>query len=75
MPWEEAVFTNLLYQSFPVVITLSGYSEEVTGYMISPKNYAVIKEPFEMKASVKNATYLRPIHVQDHRSIPQNPCK
>lgn len=36
-------------------ITLSGYSEEVTGYMISPKNYAVIKEPFEMKASVKNA--------------------
>ena len=36
-------------------ITLTGYSEEVTGYMSAPKNYAVIKEPCELKALVKNA--------------------
>lgn len=35
-------------------VTLEGYTE-ATGYMISPKNYAVIKQPCEMKASVKNA--------------------
>lgn len=36
-------------------VSLSGYSEEITGYMIAPKNYEVIKEPCELKAFVKNA--------------------
>lgn len=36
-------------------VTLSGYSTEVNGYMISPKNYEVIKEPRDFKAYVKNA--------------------
>ena len=37
-------------------ITLTGYSSNVGGYLISPKNYAVIKDACELKASVKNAT-------------------
>ena len=37
-------------------ITLTGYSESVGGYLLSPKNYSVIKEACELKASVKNAT-------------------
>lgn len=36
-------------------ITLTGYSSNVGGYLISPKNYAVIKDACELKASVKNA--------------------
>lgn len=36
-------------------VTLSGYSDSVSGYMISPKNYAVIKSACEWKASAKNA--------------------
>ena len=36
-------------------ITSTGYSSNVGGYLISPKNYAVIKEACELKASVKNA--------------------
>ncbi|MDE5864380.1 MAG: fibronectin type III domain-containing protein [Lachnospiraceae bacterium] len=36
-------------------VTLTGYSTEVTGYMIAPKDYAVIKEAYSLKASVKNA--------------------
>jgi len=36
-------------------ITLSGYSSEVTGYMVSPKDYAVIKEACSFKANVNNA--------------------
>lgn len=36
-------------------VSLSGYSEEITGYMITPKNYAVIKKACELKALVKNA--------------------
>ena len=36
-------------------ITLSGYSDSVGGYLIAPKNYAVIKEACEMRASVRNA--------------------
>ena len=36
-------------------VTLSGYSTEVNGYMISPKNYEVIKEPRDFKAYVTNA--------------------
>lgn len=36
-------------------VTLTGYSDsEVNGYMISPKNYAVIKEACDLKAYVKN---------------------
>ncbi len=37
-------------------IKLDGYSKEVNGYMISPKNYAVIKEACDIKAYVKNAS-------------------
>lgn len=37
-------------------ITSTGYSSNVGGYLISPKNYAVIKDACELKASVKNAT-------------------
>lgn len=37
-------------------VTLTGHSTEVTGYMIAPKDYAVIKEAYSLKASVKNAT-------------------
>lgn len=37
-------------------VTLEGYSDAVGGYLISPKNYAVIKAACELKASVKNAT-------------------
>lgn len=36
-------------------VTLSGYSDSVSGYMISPKNYAVIKSACEWKAFAKNA--------------------
>ena len=36
-------------------IILTGYSSNVGGYLISPKNYAVIKDACELKASVKNA--------------------
>lgn len=36
-------------------VKLSGYSDSVSGYMISPKNYAVIKSACEWKASAKNA--------------------
>lgn len=36
-------------------VTLNGYSSNVGGYLISPKNYAVIKDACELKASVKNA--------------------
>ncbi len=36
-------------------ITSTGYSSNVGGYLISPKNYAVIKDACELKASVKNA--------------------
>lgn len=36
-------------------VTLNGYSSSVGGYLISPKNYAVIKDACELKASVKNA--------------------
>lgn len=36
-------------------VTLTGYSSNVGGYLISPKNYAVIKDACELKASVKNA--------------------
>ncbi|MDO4491413.1 MAG: glycosyl hydrolase [Lachnospiraceae bacterium] len=36
-------------------VTLSGYSDTMGGYLISPKNYAVIKEACELKASVQNA--------------------
>lgn len=36
-------------------VTLSGYSTEVNGYMISPKNYEVIKEPRDFKGYVTNA--------------------
>lgn len=36
-------------------VTLSGYSTEVNGYMISPKNYEVIKEPRNFDAYVTNA--------------------
>ena len=36
-------------------VTLSGYSDSVSGYMISPKNYAVIKSACELKAFAKNA--------------------
>ncbi|MCM1498416.1 MAG: hypothetical protein NC124_08105, partial [Clostridium sp.] len=36
-------------------VTLTGYSTELTGYMIAPKDYAVIKEAYSLKASVKNA--------------------
>lgn len=37
------------------IVSLNGYSEEITGYMITPKNYAVIKGACELKALVKNA--------------------
>lgn len=37
-------------------INLKGYSSEITGYMILPKNYATIKEAFEFKALVNNAS-------------------
>lgn len=37
-------------------VTLSGYSTEISGYMITPKNYAVIKEPCDLKGYVKNAS-------------------
>ncbi len=37
-------------------VTLSGYSTEISGYMITPKNYAVIKEAVDLKAYVKNAS-------------------
>lgn len=40
-------------------ITLTGYSSSVGGYLISPKNYAVIKDACELKASVKNAAKVR----------------
>ncbi|MDD7176457.1 MAG: glycosyl hydrolase [Lachnospiraceae bacterium] len=33
-----------------------GYSGSVGGYLIAPKNYAVIKDACELKASVKNAS-------------------
>lgn len=36
-------------------VTLSGYSDSVSGYMISPKNYAVIKSACKWKAFAKNA--------------------
>ena len=36
-------------------VTLSGYSDSVSGYMISPKNYTVIKSACEWKAFAKNA--------------------
>ena len=36
-------------------ITSTGYSSNVGGYLISPKNYAVIKDACELTASVKNA--------------------
>lgn len=36
-------------------VTLSGYSDSVSGYMISPKNYAVIKSACEWKVFAKNA--------------------
>ena len=36
-------------------IAVTGYSDAVGGYLIAPKNYAVIKEACELKASVKNA--------------------
>ena len=37
-------------------VKLDGYSKEANGYMISPKNYAVIKEACDIKAYVKNAS-------------------
>ncbi len=37
-------------------VTLSGYSSGISGYMITPKNYAVIKEPCDLKGYVKNAS-------------------
>lgn len=37
-------------------VSLSGYSTEISGYMIAPKNYAVIKEACELKACVRNAS-------------------
>lgn len=36
-------------------VKLSGYSTEVNGYMISPKNYEVIKQPRDFKGYVTNA--------------------
>lgn len=35
-------------------VALNGYSSETNGYMISPKNYAVIKEACDLKAYIKN---------------------
>lgn len=37
-------------------VTAHGYSDEVGGYLISPKNYMVIKDACELTASVKNAS-------------------
>lgn len=36
-------------------ITLTGYSNELRGYVIEPKNYSVIKEECILSANVKNA--------------------
>ena len=37
-------------------VASEGYSGSVGGYLIAPKNYAVIKDACELKASVKNAS-------------------
>lgn len=60
---EKSIFgkgTNFYGESGAVskaeTIELKGYSDSVGGYLIAPKNYAVIKDACELKASVKNAT-------------------
>ncbi|MCI9079435.1 MAG: beta-mannanase [Lachnospiraceae bacterium] len=50
---DSAVADGALSKAADVV--LSGYSTEVNGYMISPKNYEVIKEPRKFEAYVTNA--------------------